>query len=74
MKQISIHVPDTQVSFMMKLLQKFDFVKIDTPAVDKDFVLTEAQKKAVEAERAACKENPGYLLDWDSVKNNLKVD
>lgn len=74
MKQISIHIPDTQVSFMMELLQKFDFVKIDAPAVDKGFVLTEAQKKAVEAERAACKKNPDYLLDWDSVKNNLKVD
>jgi len=74
MKQISIHIPDTQVSFMMELLQKFDFVKIDAPAVDKGFVLTEAQKKAVEAERAACKKNSGYLLDWDNVKNNLKVD
>jgi len=42
MKQISIHVPDTQVSFMMELLQKFDFIKIDTSAVDKDFVLNEA--------------------------------
>ena len=52
MKQISFRIPDTQVSFMMELLQK----------------------KAVEAERAASKKNPDYLLDWDSVKNNLKVD
>lgn len=74
MKQISIHIPDTQVPFMMELLQKFDFVKIDTPAPDKDFVLTDAQKKSVEAERAECEKNPDYLLDWDSVKNNLKVD
>ncbi len=74
MKQISIHIPDTQVSFMMELLQKFDFVKIDTPDVDNGFVLTETQKKSVEAERAACKEDPDYLLDWASVKNNLKVD
>ena len=55
MKQISFRIPDTQVSFMMELLQKFDFVKIDTPVVDNGFVLTE-------------------VLDWDSVKNNLKVD
>ena len=74
MKQISIHIPDTQLPFMMELLQKFDFVKIDTPAPDKGFVLTEAQKKSVEAEREESKKNPGYLLDWDSVKNNLKVD
>lgn len=74
MKQISIHLPDTELSFMMELLQKFDFVKIDTPDIDKGFMLTDAQKKAVEAERAECKKNPDYLLDWDSVKNNLKVD
>ena len=74
MKQISFRIPDTQVSFMMELLQKFDFVKIDTPVVDNGFVLTEVQKKEVEAERAASKKNPDYLLDWDGVKNNLKVD
>ena len=74
MKQISIHIPDTQLSFMMELLQKFDFVKIDTPVDDKGVELTEAQKEAVEAERSACKKNSDYLLDWDSVKNSLKVN
>ena len=71
MKQISIHVPDTQLSFMMELLQKFDFVKIDIPADFKGVEFTMAQKVAVEAERSACKKNADYLLDWESVKNNL---
>lgn len=74
MKQISIHIPDTQVSFMIELLQKFGFVKIDTPDVDKNHVLTEEQNNLVETERTESKNNPNYLLDWDSVKNTLQVD
>ncbi len=74
MQQISIHIPDAQVSFMMELLQKFDFVKIDTPATDKNFTLTAEQKALVELERNKVKNNPDYLLDWDNVKDTLNVD
>jgi hypothetical protein len=74
MQQISIHIPDTQVSFMMELLQKFDFVKIDNPAIDKSFTLSAEQKAAVELERTKVKNNPDYLLDWDTVKDTLIVD
>jgi hypothetical protein len=74
MQQISIYIPDRQVSFMMKLLQKFDFVKIDNPATDKSFTLSAEQKAAVELERTKVKNNPDYLLDWDSVKDTLIVD
>jgi hypothetical protein len=74
MQQISIHIPDTQVSFMMELLQKFDFVKIDNSATDKSFTLSVEQKAAVELERTKVKNNPDYLLDWDTVKDTLIVD
>lgn len=74
MPQISIQIPDKQVSFMMELLQKFDFVKIDIPDTDKDFKLTEQQKAAVELERTKSKNNPDYLLYWDTVKDTLMVD
>jgi hypothetical protein len=74
MKQISIHIPDTHVPFMLELLQKFDFVKIDTPLVDKDFTLTKAQTALVEIERTKCKNDPDYVLDWDEVKGTLKID
>lgn len=73
MKQISIHIPDAQLSFMMELLRKFDFVKIDVPAADTNFELTEEQKNLVEAERQRCKKDPDYLLDWEKVKNTFKV-
>jgi hypothetical protein len=74
MQQISISIPDKQVSFMMELLQKFDFVKIDMPSSDKNFTLSSEQKVSVEAERTKAKNNPKYLLDWDSVKDTLIVD
>jgi hypothetical protein len=74
MQKISIHIPDTQVSFMMELLQKFDFVKIDNPTTDKSFTLSAEQKALVEVERIKAKNNPDYLLDWDTVKDTLIVD
>ncbi|MEO7767397.1 MAG: hypothetical protein ABIS01_08225 [Ferruginibacter sp.] len=66
-------MPDTQVSFIVELLQKFDFVKINTPD-KKGIELTEAQKSLVETERSKCKNNPHYLLDWERVKDSIKVD
>ena len=74
MQQISIHIPDAQVSFMMELLQKFDFVKIDNPVTDESFTLTPEQKAVVEDERIKVKNNPDYLLDWNAVKDTLIVD
>ncbi len=74
MQQISITIPDKQVSFMMELLQKFDFVKIDTPTSDKESTISAEQKALVEVERTKVKNNPDYLLDWDAVKDTLIVD
>jgi hypothetical protein len=74
MQQISIQIPDKQVSFMMELLQKFDFVKIDKASTDKFFKLSEEQKSSVELERRNAKNDPDYLLDWDTVQHTLIVD
>jgi hypothetical protein len=72
MKQITIQIPEKKVSFMMELLQNFDFVKIDTLLIGKGFTLTESQKEAVEIERAKSKNDRDYLLDWDRVKKTLQ--
>jgi hypothetical protein len=74
MQQISISIPDKQVSFMMELLQKFDFVKIDTPSINESISLSPEQKALVEIERTKAKNNPAYMLDWDAVKDSLIVD
>ena len=74
MKEISIEIPESQVPFIMELLQKFNFVKINHAPVDKEIKLDKKQLKSVEAERAKSKQNAGYLMDWDKVKNTLKTD
>lgn len=74
MKKISIEIPEAQVPFMMELLQKFNFVKINKSPEKEKIKLTVKQIKSIEEERAKSKKNPGYLLDWDKVKNSLKVE
>ena len=74
MKEISIEIPEAQVPFMMELLQKLKFVKIHEPSAENNFKLSKSQKESVEAERVKSKKDPDYLLDWESVKNTLKVD
>ena len=73
MKQISIQIEDDQVPFVIDLLEKFDFVKIEK-AVDTNFSLTKRQIELVEIERKKAKENPESLLDWDDVKNSIFAD
>ena len=70
MQQISFHIPDKHMPFIMELLQNFDFVKID-PAT---LTLSKKQKALVEAERLKSKKAPGYLLDWEKVKHTLKKE
>ncbi len=63
MKQITIQIPDKQASFMLELLQKFDFVKINGPISNNEFGISESQKKSIETERINCKNDSNYLLD-----------
>ena len=74
MKEISIEIHEAQVPFMMELLQKFNFVKISKSPEDLKFKLNKKQVKSVEEERAKSKKDPGYLLDWDKIKDSLIVD
>jgi len=73
MKQISIQIEDDQVPFVIDLLQKFDFVKIEEKFHDQ-FLLTTRQIELVEIERNKAKENPEYLLDWDDIKDSVFKD
>jgi hypothetical protein len=71
MQQISISVPNAQLGFMLELLQKLDFVKIDTAT--KPLQLTKEQIQLVEKERKLVAENKNYPLDWENVKNKFNV-
>ena len=74
MQQISIQIPDTQVSFMLELLTKFDFVKIEHTIMLENVSLSTEQRNLIEEERLKAKNNPDYLLDWEKVKGTLIVD
>ena len=67
MQQISFHIPDKHVPFIMELLLNFDFVKIDPATI----TLSKKQKDLVESERVKSKKDPGYLLDWEKVKHTF---
>lgn len=74
MKQISIQIEDDQVPFVIDLLEKFDFVKIEKFSGQENFIITDRQRELVEIERKKIKENPNYLLDWDEVIERINVD
>ena len=71
MKQITIHVPDGKFQFILELLHRFNFVKVDAPVND-GFVISEKQKELVNEELRKIDEDPNYLLDWNEVKHSLK--
>ena len=74
MQQISIQIPDTQVSFMLELLKKFDFVKIEYTTMLENVSLSTEQRNLIEEERLKAKNNPDSLPDWEKVKGTLIVD
>ena len=73
MKQISIQIEDDQVPFVIDLLEKFDFVKIEE-SINNNYSLSKRQMELVEIERRKAKENPESLLNWDDVKDSIFAD
>ena len=71
MPQISFNIPVGQVPFMMELLKKLKFV--NNTAIQGDFTFSEQHKDLIEVERKKCKENPDYLVEWDSIEAKLKL-
>ncbi len=61
-EQSTIHIPDTQFRFIIELLRKYSFVKIDV-AIDESFKITEEQKVLVNKELQQIEANPDYALD-----------
>ncbi len=71
MKQITLHIPDGKLHFFMELLQSLGFVELNEPK--ESFILSEEQKEIVDVELEKIKNDPQYLLDWNSVKSQLKA-
>ncbi len=73
MKQLTIHIPDNKFQYVMDLLTNLSFVKIDKPKKAK-IIFTEQQIAEAEEEFRKAEEIPGYALDWEIVKHQLRVD
>lgn len=71
MKQITLHVPDSKLQFFMELLQNLGFIEMDE--TKEGFIISEEQKRLVNFELEKIKNDPHYLLDWNSVKSQLKA-
>ena len=73
MKQLTIHIPESKFQFILEVLRKFSFIKIDLPTQD-SFIISAEQKALVNEELRKIKEIPGYAQDWDLVRHQLKFD
>lgn len=72
MKQLTIHVPDQQLQQVVELLSQLGFVKIDEP--QEQYVISDGQRTLVNDEIKRIANEPGYLLDWHMVKDQLFGD
>jgi hypothetical protein len=73
MRQLTIHIPDGKFQFILDMLGKFSFVKIDAPAGD-TFVISDEQRLAVNEEIRKIKGDPDYALNWEDAKQTLRFD
>jgi hypothetical protein len=66
--KLLIDVEEAQIDFMLDLLSKFDFVKIDTD----DEELTEDEKGFIENRLLHHQENMDKAIRWEDLKNQLE--
>ena len=71
MQVIPVNVPDDKVDFFHKLVQNLGFSEEEEVRADIS-MLTDRHRELVEIERQKIKENPNYLLDWETVRKTLK--
>ena len=67
MKQVTLHIPDKEYEFFIKLLKKFGSVKIK----EADFVIPEKHKELVRERRRTAKQND--FVDWDVAKKAFGI-
>lgn len=68
MKQVILNIPENKFQFFMELVKNLGFIK----AVDVS--IPEEHKREVRKRIAASNKNPERLLDWETIKNDFKLD
>ena len=64
MKQITLNIPDNELSFFMKLIEKFNY-----ETVENEFVITEEMKNILDERRRTSKNED--FIPWEEVKNKI---
>ncbi len=65
MTQITLNIPDNELSFFMKLIEKFNY-----ETVINEFSLTEEMKNMLDERRATSKAND--FIPWNEAKKQLR--
>lgn len=65
MKQITLNIPDNELSFFMKLIEKFNY-----ETVENEFVITEEMKNILDERRRTSKNED--FIPWEEVKNKIR--
>lgn len=65
MTQITLNIPDSELSFFMKLIEKFNY-----ETVINEFSLTEEMKNLLDERRATS--SPDDFIPWDDAKKQLR--
>jgi hypothetical protein len=65
MTQITLNIPDNELSFFMKLIEKFNY-----ETVINEFSVTEEMKNLLDERRATSKTDD--FIPWNEAKNQLR--
>lgn len=65
MTQITLNIPDNELSFFMKLIEKFNY-----ETVINDFTVTEEMKNLLDERRATSKADD--FIPWNNAKKQLR--
>lgn len=58
-----------RIPFIMELVKSFDYIKIET----EEFSIPEEHKNIVRKRIETSKTDPSRLMDWEKVKNEIKL-
>lgn len=64
MKQITLNIPDSELNFFMKLIEKFNY-----EAVVNDVSITQRMKDVLDERRKTSKKED--FIPWEEVKNKI---
>ncbi len=65
MRQITLNIPDNELSFFMKLIEKFNY-----EAVINEFFVTEEMKNVLDERRSTSKTDD--FIPWNDAKKQLR--